>query len=91
MADHLVTESKSLTELRRRTTEVLQEAREQHKAFLVTEHGHTAGVIVDPESWTLMNHRLDLLEQIALGMQDVANGRLTPHAQVVEEFGAWLK
>lgn len=82
--------AKSLTELRRRTTEVLREAREQHTAFLVTEHGQAAGVVVDPERWELMNRRLDLLEAIALGMQDVAEGRLTPQDQVEAEFRDWL-
>ncbi|MDP2877797.1 MAG: type II toxin-antitoxin system Phd/YefM family antitoxin [Holophaga sp.] len=81
---------KSLTDLRRHTPEAFLEAREKHTAFLVTDRGQAAGVIVDPESWDMLNRRLDLLEKIALGMQDVAEGRLTPHENVKAEFTKWL-
>lgn len=81
---------KSLTDLRRHTPETFQEAREQRVAFMVTDRGQPAGVIVDPESWKLLNLRLDLLEQIALGMEDLAEGRLTPHDAVKDEFAKWL-
>jgi PHD/YefM family antitoxin component YafN of YafNO toxin-antitoxin module len=57
---------------------------------MVTDRGQPAGVIVDPESWKLLNLRLDLLEQIALGMEDLAEGRLTPHDAVKDEFAKWL-
>ena len=81
---------KSLTELRQRTPEILQEARDQKVAFMVTDHGLAAGVIVDPESWNLLQRRLALLEQLALGMEDVATGRLTDHEAVKGEFQKWL-
>jgi predicted transcriptional regulator len=45
---------------------------------------------VDLESWDLLNRRMDLLEQLALGMQDAAEGRLTAHEAVEDEFGKWL-
>ena len=81
---------KTLTDLRRRTPEIFQEAREQRVAYMVTDRGQAAGVIVDPESWDLLNRRMDLLEQLALGMQDAAEGRLTAHEAVEDEFGKWL-
>ena len=81
---------KTLTELRRHTPEILQEAREQRAACLVTDRGQAAGVIVDPESWEQLNRRLELLEQLALGMQDVAEGRLTAQEEVRDEFRKWL-
>lgn len=89
--DHRIPVSqKTLTELRRRTPELLQEAREKRVAYMVTDRGQVAGMIVDPESWDMLNRRLDLLEQLALGMQDVAEGRLTDHETVKGEFGKWL-
>jgi PHD/YefM family antitoxin component YafN of YafNO toxin-antitoxin module len=89
--DHRIPVSqKTLTELRRRTPELLQEAREQRVAYMVTDRGQVAGMIVDPESWEMLNRRLDLLEQLALGMQDVAEGRLTDHGTVKGEFRKWL-
>jgi len=81
---------KTLTELRRRTPETFQAARDQRVPFLVTDRGLPAGVIVDPESWDLLNRRLELLEQIALGMQDAAEGRLSAAAAVKDEFKKWL-
>jgi hypothetical protein len=33
---------------------------------------------------------LELLEQIALGMEDVAEGRLTDHGAVQDEFAKWF-
>ena len=81
---------KSLTELRRHTPELLQEARDLKCAFMVTDRGMAAGVIVDPDSWNLLQRRLALLEQLALGMEDVATNRLTAHEAVKGEFAQWL-
>jgi len=90
MDDRLPLAQKTLTDLRRRTPEIFQEARDRRIAYLVTDRGQAAGVIVDPESWDLLNRRLDLLEQLALGMQDVAEGRLSAHEAVEDEFRRWL-
>ena len=89
MDRHLPLIQKPLTDLRRHTPETFQEAREQRVAFLVTDRGQPAGVILDPESWDLLNRRLDLLEQIALGMEDVAEGRMIPQEAVKESFKKW--
>jgi len=89
--DHRIpTTQKTLTDLRRHTPELLQEARERRVAYVVTDRGQAAGVIVDPESWDMLNRRLDLLEQIALGLQDAADGRLTAQETVKDEFRKWL-
>jgi prevent-host-death family protein len=90
MYDPFPLTQKTLTELRRRTPEIFQEAREQHVAYMVTDRGQAAGVIVDPETWDLLHRRIDLLEQLALGIQDVAEGRLTAHEAVEDEFSKWL-
>ena len=66
---------KPLTEVRRHTSEVFEEVRESKQPVMVTEHGKSAGVIVDPESWALMNERLALLEEIAMGEMEIAAGK----------------
>ena len=70
----LAENARPLTEVRRHTSEIFEEVRTTHQALLITEHGRSAGVIMDPESFDLMTRRLEVLEEIAMGEADIAAG-----------------
>ena len=83
--------SKPLTEVRRHTSEVFEEARATRQPIVVTEHGRNAGVILDPESYDLLRERLALLEEIAMGEMDIAAGHHLGWDEVKAGLQRWRR
>jgi len=87
----LKAQTKALTEVRRHTSEVFEEVRTTKQPVLVTEHGKSAGVIMDPEMFDLLSERLHLLEEIALGEMDIAAGDHLDWEQVRAGLQKWKR
>ena len=85
----LKAQTKPLTEVRRHTSEVFGEVRASKQPMIVTEHGKSAGVIMDPEMFDLLAERLQLLEEIALGEMDIAAGNHVDWEQVKTGLQKW--
>ena len=79
-----------VTEIKRRATEVLAELRESHVPAAITEHGEIGGYLVDPETFEAMARRLAILEGIALGERDVAEGRTLSHSEAKKRMKQWF-
>lgn len=87
----LKAQTKPLTEVRRHTSEVFEEVRATKQPVVVTEHGRSAGVIMDPEMYDALQERLRVLEEIALGEVDVAAGRTAPWSDVKRRLKQWAR
>ena len=85
----LKAQTKPLTEVRRHTSEVFAEVRTSKLPVIVTEHGKSAGVIMDPEMFDLLAERLHVLEEIALGEMDIAAGSHVEWAHVKAGLQKW--
>lgn len=85
----LSAQTKPLTEVRRHTSEVFEEVRTTKLPVVVTEHGRSAGVIMDPEMFDLLSERLKVLEEIALGEMEVAAGKVVDWEQVKAGLQKW--
>ena len=83
--------TKPLTEVRRHTAEVFEAVRAAREPLIVTEHGRSAGVIMDPESYDLMCERLDMLEAIAMGEMDIAAGNHAGWDEVKAGLRKWRR
>ncbi len=83
--------AKPLTEVRRHTAEIFEELRVTKQPVLVTEHGRSAGVILDPETFDLMRERLKILEEIAMGEMDIAAGNHVSWKEVKAGLKKWRK
>jgi len=83
--------TKPMTEIRRHTAEVFEEIRASRQPMIVTEHGRSAGVIIDPETYDLMRARLDLLEEIAMGEMDIAAGNHVAWDEVKAGLRKWRR
>ena len=70
MSPHLT----PLTEVRRHTAEIFEQVRTTKQPLMVTEHGREAGVIMDPGVFHLLTNRLAVLEEIAMGETEIAQG-----------------
>jgi PHD/YefM family antitoxin component YafN of YafNO toxin-antitoxin module len=84
------TQTKPVTEIKRRATEIMAELRASHIPAAITEHGEIGAYILDPETFEAMERRLEILEGIALGEMDVAAGRVLTQAQAKQRLAKWL-
>ena len=83
--------TKPLTEVRRHASEVFEEVRLTRQPLIVTEHGRSAGVSMDAESYDLLQDRLVVLEEIALGEMDIAAGNHVSWDEVKAGLQRWRR
>jgi prevent-host-death family protein len=79
-----------VTNLKRNATRILAELRETGDPVLITEHGKPAAFLVDVKQFEAMKTRMDLLEGIARGERDIAEGRVITHDEFKVRFAKWL-
>jgi prevent-host-death family protein len=80
-----------VTEIKRRATEVIHQLQQDRVPVLITEHGQSAAVMLDVETYEEMQRRLELLEGVARGERAYAEGRVVSHGAAKKRLGRWLK
>ncbi len=84
----MLTNLQPVTEVKRRATELIKELQETKQPMLITQHGRAAAVMMDIESYELMQRRMEIMEAIAQGERALAEGRMIPHETVMKELRA---
>lgn len=74
--------------LKANAAEVLQELKEQRRPMVITQNGEARAVIQDVASCEETQETLALLKILALGNQQVEQGRVKPVADVVKRLRA---
>jgi prevent-host-death family protein len=82
------TQIKSISYLKTNAAEVLQELTDQRQPMVITQNGEAKAVIQDVASYEQTQETLALLKILALGNQQVAQGRVKPLADFVERIRA---
>lgn len=77
---------KPISYLKANAAEVLQELAEQRKPLVITQNGEAKAVIQDVASYEETQETLALLKILALGSQQVAQGKVKPVAEVVKRL-----
>jgi len=77
------TQIKPISYLKANAAEVLQELTDQRQPMVITQNGEAKAVIQDVASYEQTQETLALLKILALGNQQVAQGRVKPLANVV--------
>ena len=80
------TQIKPISYLKANAAEVLDELREQRKPLVITQNGEAKAVIQDVASYEETQETLALLKVLALGNQQVEQGKLKPVAEVVSRL-----
>jgi prevent-host-death family protein len=80
------TRIKPISYLKANAAEVLQELAEQRKPLVITQNGEAKAVIQDVASYEETQETLALLKILALGNQQVAQGKAKPVAEVVKRL-----
>ena len=76
------TQIKPISYLKANAAEVLQELTDQRRPLVITQNGEAKAVLQDVASYEETQETLALLKILALGNQQVAQGQVTPIANV---------
>ncbi|MDX2298579.1 MAG: type II toxin-antitoxin system Phd/YefM family antitoxin [Xanthomonadaceae bacterium] len=79
---------KSISYLKANAAEVLQQLAEQREPMVITQNGDAKAVIQDVLSWERTQETLALLKLLALGSQEVEDGKVKGVAEVVQRLRA---
>jgi prevent-host-death family protein len=82
------TQIKPISYLKANAAEVLKELTEQRQPMVITQNGEAKAVIQDVASYEQTQETLALLKILALGNQQIAQGRVKPLANVVKRIRA---
>jgi prevent-host-death family protein len=77
---------KPISYLKANAAEVLKELAEQRRPLVITQNGEAKAVIQDVASYEETQETLALLKILALGNQQVAQGKVKPVAEVVKRL-----
>jgi prevent-host-death family protein len=80
------TQIKPISYLKANAAEVLQKLTAQRQPLVITQNGEAKAVIQDVASYEETQETLALLKILALGNQQVGQGRVKPVADVVKSF-----
>jgi prevent-host-death family protein len=78
------TQIRPISYLKANAAEVLQELTDQRQPMVITQNGEAKAVIQDVASFEQTQETLALLKILALGNQQLAQGRAKPLADVVK-------
>jgi prevent-host-death family protein len=79
-----------VTTLKRRATELIAEVERDKEPILITHHGLPSVYLVDVQTFEAQQRRIELLEAIARGERDVAEGRVVSHEEAKRRLARWL-
>ena len=82
------TQIRPISYLKANAAEVLQELTDQRQPMVITQNGEAKAVIQDVATYEQTQETLALLKILALGHQQVAQGRVKPLAEVAKRLRA---
>ena len=82
------TQIKPISYLKANAAEVLQELTDRRQPMVITQNGEAKAVIQDVASYEQTQETLALLKILALGNQQIGQGRVKPLADVVKRIRA---
>lgn len=82
------THIKPISFLKSHTAEIVRELTESREPMLITQNGEAKLVVMDVRSYEEYEETLALLKILALGNQEIEEGRFTPADEVFSQFEA---
>ncbi|HHH48587.1 MAG TPA: type II toxin-antitoxin system Phd/YefM family antitoxin [Gammaproteobacteria bacterium] len=69
------TDIKPVSFLKSRAADMLKQVNETHRPIIITQNGEPRAVLQDPESYENMRNAIGLLKLIAMGEEDIIEGK----------------
>jgi prevent-host-death family protein len=80
------TQIKPISYLKANAAQILEELEQQRRPLVITQNGEAKAVIQDVASYEETQETLALLKILALGTQQVEEGKVTPVAEAVKRI-----
>jgi prevent-host-death family protein len=80
------TQIRSISYLKANAAEVLEQLREVREPLVITQNGEAKAVLQDVASYEQTQEMLALLKILALGSQQVVEGKTRPATEVIERL-----
>jgi prevent-host-death family protein len=76
---------KPLTEFRNHMKEYIDELRVNKKPIILTQHGKSAAVMLDPDKFQELQDEIKFMRKVALGLEDAKKKRFHSLDEVVDD------
>ena len=73
---------KPLTEFRNHTKKYIKELKLTKKPIILTQHGKSAAVLLDPDKFQELQDQIEFMRKVALGLDDVKNKRFQQYSEL---------
>jgi len=80
------TDIKPVSFLKSRAADMLKQVNETHRPIIITQNGEPRAVLQDPESYENMRNAIGLLKLLAMGEEDIREGRSKTQDEVFSEL-----
>lgn len=80
-----------VTQFKSRTAQLIRRARESGRPIIITQKGKAAAVLQDVASFQRQREALLLLKYLAIGEEQLRQGKGIPHGQVVARMRRRLR
>jgi prevent-host-death family protein len=88
---NLTSDIKSVTYLKSRAADLLNQINETHRPIIITQNGDARAVLQDPISYENMRNAIGILKLISQGEADIRNGKVKSQDDVFNDIENKLK
>lgn len=80
------TDVRPVTEFRANTSALIEQMRSTKRPLILTQHGRSAAVLLDPAVYEGLVDEIELLRDLAVAEAQIAAGQTIPHDEVVRKM-----
>lgn len=80
------TDVRPVTEFRANTSAVIEQMHSTGRPVILTQHGRSAAVLLDPAVYESLIDEVELLRDLAISEAQIAAGQVVPHEEVVRRM-----
>jgi prevent-host-death family protein len=77
------TDVRPVTEFRANTSAIIEQMHSTGRPVILTQHGRSAAVLLDPGVYESLIDEVELLRDLAISEAQIAAGQVVPHEEVV--------
>ena len=76
---HLLEDIKPVSEFRAHAASLIQQVRERKRPLVLTQHGHSAAVLLDVADYEALIEEVELLRDVQTAVREIDSGKGIPH------------
>jgi prevent-host-death family protein len=80
------TDVRPVTDFRANTSAVIEQVHSTKRPVILTQHGRSAAVLLDPAVYESLVDEVELLRDLAVAEAQIAAGKTIPHDEVVRRM-----